>query len=173
MQRSFLALSQTCLVATRSGNLSPPPFNHDSLSTNHSSLQGRIPGSPQGIDPSETALRKLLIAGWVPDVKPGEDSIADVRHRRLGSPVVEDRIGVSATLQHPVDDATADVMRIVSKLRLAGRVYQQQPQGVRLCPTDGEQRADAGARLELLPRPGEFLSRALRGTLEDDRQFPL
>jgi len=129
----------------------------------HSSLQRRIPGSPQGIDTSETALRKLLIAGWVTDLKPGEDSIADVRHRHLGSPAVEDRVVVSATLQHPVNHATADVVRIVSKLGLAGRVHQQQTEGVRLCPSDGEQGADAGTRCVLVPRPGKFLPRALRG----------
>ena len=43
-----------------------------------------------------------------------------MRHRHFGSPAVEDRIVVSATLQHPVDDAVADVVRIVSKLGLAG-----------------------------------------------------
>ncbi len=91
---------------------------------NHSSLQRRIPGSPQGVDTSETALRKFLIAGWVTDVKPGEDSIPDVRHRHLSSPAVEDRIVVASTLQHPVDDAAADVVCIVSKLGLAGCVHQ-------------------------------------------------
>src|SRR5947207_862411 len=89
-----------------------PPFKHGSMPMPHSSLQRRIPGCPQGVDPSETALRKFLIAGWVTEVKPGEHSIADVRHRHLGSPAVEDRIGVSAMLQHPVDHAAADVVRI-------------------------------------------------------------
>src|SRR5262249_42300963 len=139
----------------------------DSISTNYPSLQRRLPGCPQGVDTSETALCKLLIAGWVTDVKPGEDSIADVRHRHLGSPTVEDWIVVSTTLQHPVDHTATDVVRIVSKLGLAGCVHQQQTESVRLRPTDGEQRADAGTRLELLARPGKFLSRALRGALED------
>jgi hypothetical protein len=42
------------------------------------SLEGCIPGSPQGIDTGETALCKLLVARWLTDLKPGEDSIPDV-----------------------------------------------------------------------------------------------
>jgi hypothetical protein len=44
----------------------------------YSPLEGDIPGSPQGIDTSETALCKLLVASWLTDLKPGEDSIPDV-----------------------------------------------------------------------------------------------
>src|SRR5262249_6919906 len=98
--------------------------------------------------------------------KPGKERIAHVRTRTLSRREVEDRTGVSAPRQHPVDDAATDVVRIVSKLGLTGRVHQQQTESVRLRPTNGEQRADAGTRLELLSRPGEFLPRALRGALE-------
>src|SRR5437773_613557 len=90
-----------------------PPLKHGSMPMHHSSLQRRIPGCPQGVDPSKTAPCKLLIAGWVTEVKPGKHSIADVRYRHLGSPAVEERISVSAMLQYPVDHAAADVVRIV------------------------------------------------------------
>jgi hypothetical protein len=90
-----------------------------------------------------------------------------VRYCHLGSPTVEERIVVPATLQHPVDHAAADVVRIVSKLGLAGCVHQQQTERVRLRPTDSEQRTDAGPRLILVPRPGKFLPGTLRGAFED------
>jgi hypothetical protein len=57
-------------------------------------------------------------------------------------------------------------MSIVNKLGFAGRVHQEQTEGIRMRATDGEQGADASARLGLLSHSGECSLQMLHGAIK-------